>query len=51
MGDDALCLSGLFADHLERRGISQAYVETMGGGAYESAGVLALSERERGGAH
>lgn len=43
IGDEALCLSGLFAEHLERRGISQDYVQTMGGGAYESAGVLALS--------
>lgn len=42
IGDEALCLSGLFADHLERRGISPGYVHTMGGGAYESAGVLAM---------
>ena len=41
IGDEALCLSGLFADHLEHRGISPEYVHTMGGSAYESAGVLA----------
>jgi hypothetical protein len=42
LGDEALCLSGLFADHLERRGIAPDYVHTMGGGAYESARVLAM---------
>lgn len=41
IGDDALCLAGLFAEHLERRGLSHEYVRSMGGGAYESAGVLA----------
>lgn len=49
LGDEALCLSGLFADHLEGRGLSPGYVRTMGGGAYQSAGVLALgSPREAG---
>lgn len=42
LGDDALCLAGLFPDHLERRGLTSGYVQTMGGGAYESAGVLAV---------
>lgn len=42
LGDDALCLAGLFRDHLERRGLSEGYVKTMGGAAYESAGVLAV---------
>lgn len=42
LGDDALCLAGLFPDHLERRGLTTGYVQTMGGGAYESAGVLAV---------
>jgi hypothetical protein len=42
LGDEALCLSGFFADHLERRGISHGYVCSMGGGAYESASVLAI---------
>lgn len=42
IGDDALCLSGFFSDHLERRGLSADYVHSMGEGAYQSAGVLAL---------
>lgn len=42
LGDDALCLAGLFRDHIEGRGLSAGYVHTMGGGAYESAGVLAV---------
>lgn len=42
LGDEALWLSGFCADHLERRGLSPDYVHTMGGGAYESAGVLAM---------
>ncbi|UJR81144.1 Hypothetical protein I5071_31970 [Sandaracinus amylolyticus] len=42
LGDDALCLAGFFRDHLEQRGVSAGYVHTMGGGAYESAGVLAV---------
>ena len=47
LGDEALCLSGFFSDHLEGRGLSAGYVVAMGGGAYESAGVLALqSARE-----
>lgn len=41
LGDDALCLAGLFSDHLEQRGLSPQYVREMGGGAYESAGMLA----------
>jgi hypothetical protein len=44
LGDEALCLSGLFSDHLERRGISASYVQTMGGGAYETAGALAMRD-------
>ncbi len=42
LGDEALCLSGFFSDHLEHRGLSAGYVHTMGGGAYENAGVLAM---------
>jgi hypothetical protein len=42
LGDEALCLSGFFSDHLESRGLSAGYVCSMGGGAYENAGVLAL---------
>ena len=41
VGDEALCLSGFFADHLERRGLSADYVAHLGSGAYESAAVLA----------
>jgi hypothetical protein len=41
VGDEALCMTGFFADHLERRGVSADYVRHMGGGAYESAALLA----------
>jgi hypothetical protein len=54
LGDEALCLSGFFSDHLEWRGLSPEYVQTMGGGAYETAGALAehsVSEASRTGVY
>lgn len=41
MGDTALCVLGLFHEHLSARGISRRYVVTMGGHAYRHAGHLA----------
>lgn len=41
MGDAALYLSGFFADHLERRGVTLRYSVAMGERAYSSAGALA----------
>ncbi|MFW6067639.1 MAG: hypothetical protein ACOC97_04815 [Myxococcota bacterium] len=41
MGDSALCVCGLFHEHLTARGISRRYVVTMGGHAYHHAGRLA----------
>lgn len=43
LGDAALYLTGFFADHLERRGITRRYTVTMGEQAYSSAGVLAAT--------
>lgn len=49
LADEALCLSGFFAEHLERRGLSPGYVHTVGAQGYESAGVLSrLSHAESG---
>ncbi len=39
-GDTALYTSGFFQEHVQRRGMSLAYYETMGGRAYASAAVL-----------
>ncbi len=41
LGDAALYLSGFFADHLERRGVTRRYTVTIGERAYSSAGALA----------
>jgi hypothetical protein len=41
MGDAALCVSGLFGEHLSARGISRRYVASMGGFAYRHASHLA----------
>lgn len=47
LGDAALYLSGFFADHLERRGVTRRYSVAMGERAYASAGALsALSPAE-----
>lgn len=42
LGDSALYVSGFFADHLQRRGVSAMYAETLGGRAYSLAGSLVL---------
>jgi hypothetical protein len=48
LGDQALSVSGLFDAHLERYGISRAYVTDVGARAYRAAGQLAeASRRER----
>ena len=41
LGDEALYVGGFFADHLERRGVSEEYVARLGTQAYETAGALA----------
>ncbi|MBX7196739.1 MAG: hypothetical protein K1X94_32100 [Sandaracinaceae bacterium] len=41
LGDEALYVGGFFADHLERRGVSEAYVSRLGTQAYETASSLA----------
>jgi hypothetical protein len=40
MGDAALCVCGLFGEHLTARGISRRYVTSMGGHAYRHASHL-----------
>jgi len=40
LGDSSLCVSGLFQDHLERRGIDPTYVSSVGRTAYGSAATL-----------
>lgn len=42
LGDEALYVGGFFADHLERRGVSESYVERLGTQAYETASRLAI---------
>lgn len=44
IGDEALCLSGLFSDHLEKRGVTESYVASMGSGAYATVEALALRD-------
>lgn len=41
LGDEALYTAGFFADHLERRGVTEAYVTQMGAQAYDTASRLA----------
>jgi len=41
LGDEALYVGGFFADHLERRGVTEAYVSRLGTQAYETASQLA----------
>jgi hypothetical protein len=48
LGDQALSVTGLFDAHLERHGISRAYVADVGARAYRNAGQLAGVRR---GAH
>lgn len=45
-GDDALYLSGFFADHLGRRGVAPGFVHDLGATAYDAAGAML---RRRGG--
>lgn len=48
MGDAALCVCGLFGEHLTARGISRRYVATMGGTAYRHASHLSSVPGTRG---
>jgi hypothetical protein len=41
LGDEALYVGGFFADHLERRGVTETYVSRLGTQAYETASQLA----------
>ncbi len=41
LGDEALYVGGFFADQLERRGVTDAYVARLGTQAYETASQLA----------
>jgi hypothetical protein len=41
VGDEALYVGGFFAEHLERRGVTEDYVWRLGTQAYETAGRLA----------
>ncbi|MFW5875321.1 MAG: hypothetical protein ACOCXM_01160 [Myxococcota bacterium] len=43
MGDAALCVCGLFHEHLSARGINRRYVVSMGGHAYRHAAHLAAA--------
>jgi hypothetical protein len=47
LGDDALYLRGFCTEHLEHRGISAAYVATLGEAAYDHAGELARRSAAR----
>lgn len=47
LGDHALSYAGLFAAHRERRGLSQAYIESVGKRAYKGAFTLAQHAREK----
>lgn len=40
LGDDALYLSGFFADHLERRGLGRGLAQSLGAGAYDAAAAM-----------
>ena len=44
LGDGTLYVSGFFGDHLQRRGVDDALVRTIGGFAYRSAGAMVRSE-------
>lgn len=48
MGDAALCVYGLFGEHLTARGISHRYVAAMGGTAYRHASHLSPAPGARG---
>ena len=45
LGDDVLYTTGFFAEHLERRGIEQSYVEELGARAYATAGRMLVVDR------
>lgn len=47
VGDQALSVSGLFDEHLERRGISRSYVVELGSRAYRRASHLASASAQR----
>jgi len=40
LGDDALYLSGFFADHLERRGTPRTFAQQVGANAYDAASAM-----------
>jgi hypothetical protein len=45
VGDGVLYTTGFFAEHLERRGIEQSYVELVGARAYATAGRMLVIDR------
>ncbi len=45
VGDGVLYTTGFFAEHLERRGIEQSYVEQVGARAYATAGRMLVIDR------
>ncbi len=45
LGDAALCLCGLFSEHVDRTGITRDYVVHMGGRGYSIASDLAATTR------
>jgi hypothetical protein len=50
IGDDVLYTTGFFGEHLERRGIEQQYVESLGARAYATASRMLLTDQaEHGG--
>jgi hypothetical protein len=46
VGDEVLYTTGFFAEHLEHRGIEQAYVEELGARAYATAGRMLVIDRK-----
>lgn len=45
VGDGVLYTAGFFAEHLDRRGIEQSYVEELGARAYATAGRMLVIDR------
>lgn len=45
VGDEVLYTTGFFAEHLDRRGVEQAYVEELGARAYATAGRMLVIDR------
>lgn len=50
LGDDALCMSGFFAEHFECKGVGSDFVDQLGGNAYRLAFGEShrVPEKERG---